>query len=35
MSTVQAPAAAPATGGAQQEESGFRKFVGIAQVRTE
>ncbi|KAK0499647.1 cleft lip and palate associated transmembrane protein [Armillaria luteobubalina] len=32
MSTAQAPAAAPATGGAaQEEESGFRKFMGIAQ----
>ncbi|SJL16474.1 uncharacterized protein ARMOST_20000 [Armillaria ostoyae] len=31
MSTPQAPAAAPATGGVQQEESGFRKFSGFAQ----
>ncbi|SJL13942.1 uncharacterized protein ARMOST_17393 [Armillaria ostoyae] len=31
MSTPQAPAAAPATGGVQQEESGFHKFSGFAQ----
>ncbi|KAG7447533.1 cleft lip and palate transmembrane 1 [Guyanagaster necrorhizus] len=31
MSTAQAPAVVPATGGAQQEETGFRKFFGFAQ----